>query len=191
MKDLQIIRNIAAVLEKTHEELSRFNLKEKNVVVLLGPSGAGKTTAIHYFAGHNLIRKDGQIVLEENSQEERFVISGRAKSETKTLMPLEINFKNENYTFIDVPGFVDTDGAETELYNMICLHYAISMCSKLIPVLVFPQALVQTGTLRGELLRSLLTTVGSLIPIRNLQQSLVVLLTHAPDDYSTNQFKHD
>src|SRR3990167_3647382 len=162
-------------------------IANKDVVVLIGPTGSGKTTTIHYFAGHKLIKNEnGEIVLEDQNEEKDFKISSMAMSQTSSLMALpEIKIENKTLTFIDVPGFGDTEGKFVDLANFIALRQTICASASMIPVLIFSYHTLKVP--RGVAFRKLLEMVGLLCPVRELQKYLVVLMTHAPDDYSVTQ----
>lgn len=115
-------------------------LRDKKVILLLGGTGAGKSTSIHYLCGSELVKGTDERGLPHvyprairNEALRKITTSASAKSETKhiTVIPLDMN-----YVICDTPGFEDTNGAEVDIANGRGIVKALHECREVKPVFV-------------------------------------------------------
>ena len=122
-------------------------IEGQDIILLLGKTGAGKSTTAHYLAGSEM--KKGKLGIEvEGSQAkveglERVKIGLSANSETKFLSPIKLELKKLIRTtrlntiyLCDSPGFDDTAGAEVDISNTYGMIKAIHKCKSVRPLAV-------------------------------------------------------
>lgn len=117
--DVQLIKSF---IYKSNTSLNK--IQAKNLYVLMGPTGAGKSTSLHYLAGAKFIlNKEYQLVPVEIKQPdlEEVIISSSINSETKTVIPIFIDFEQDTVIVCDTPGFGDTNGAEIDIVNILTM----------------------------------------------------------------------
>jgi hypothetical protein len=115
---------IIAVLQEEfakHQALltPQHTAKDKDVVVFLGNTGAGKSTLINFLAGKDLNVVGTGYVLSDPNDSEAMVIGTRVFS-SETLYPKSIDIETtggETLRFFDLPGLEDTDGSVRNLVN--------------------------------------------------------------------------
>ena len=120
------------LFEATKETATR--LSGKVCWVLLGPTGAGKSTSIHFLCGSKFVSDDhGNVVVNnvDKSLKDKAIEVGQSITESKTryiaevpldLTKYDIKFgRNEpkQILLVDSPGFEDTAGPEVNMANGI------------------------------------------------------------------------
>ena len=142
------IRNDIAVLDtdflvdllKQNKEAAR-RIVGKDVILLLGNTGAGKSTTIHFLGGSEM-----QMVVDERSgrdhlkvvntlaQLESFVTSSRSTSETIHINAIDLG---NGITLCDTPGFEDNRGIEVDISNGLGIAEAVRGCRSVRPLYLF------------------------------------------------------
>jgi hypothetical protein len=143
LRDLNIQELLS--LTKSNNEAIR-KIKDKNVFLLFGPTGAGKSTTLHFLGGSKMEKQllDGKmhIVPKEITNEDlKSVKTGLSaiKSETRLVIPVKIpvdkdEFGFDHVMFCDLPGFGDTNGPEIDIANSIAIDECIKVCSGIKPI---------------------------------------------------------
>ncbi len=95
-------------------------------MLLLGTSGAGKSTSIHYICGSEMIETQqndlkhiafGKVT---NQDLLNVKVSPYSRSETRYIRPIKINVGSsfqETITLVDSPGLFDLKNAEVDVSN--------------------------------------------------------------------------
>lgn len=135
--------------------------------MLLGNTGNGKSTTIHYFAGSKMEKINTEnnvshiMPTEITNQDAREInTSPFTSSVTKILHPVEIELSIGRIKFIlllDTPGFNDTEGACIDLVNGINVIDALKSASTVRPIIVLRQ--LNLGS-RLEGIRELATIIS-------------------------------
>ena len=124
-------------------------IKDKKIIFLLGFTGSGKSTMIHFLAGSKMaqVLANGyyHIVPTEikNHDLEQVKTSLKMTSETRYITPVTVNFSDVNglndgsVVLCDSPGFGDTEGAEVDIANGVGIIQAIKGCKSVKPVVLF------------------------------------------------------
>jgi energy-coupling factor transporter ATP-binding protein EcfA2 len=123
-------------------------IKEQEIILLLGGTGTGKSTTIHFLAGSKMTktRVGGLNHIEATqwryAELEQVISSPFAKSETRRITPVPIRLDDigilcgGKIVLCDTPGFEDTRGAEIDIANGISIIRAIHKCRKVKPVVL-------------------------------------------------------
>ncbi|CAG9315978.1 unnamed protein product [Blepharisma stoltei] len=120
------------------------NLKNKDIILLIGFTGTGKSTTTHFLCGSVMKR-----VLEDNVTHINFeaiknpllknvTISSRAESETRyiSIIPININSPQDDAFICDTPGLMDTNGAEVDIANTIGIVKCVRKCKSVRPLIL-------------------------------------------------------
>jgi DNA polymerase III delta prime subunit len=135
------LRKLIGLLESVQSASDK--MRGKDVVLLLGPTGAGKTTTLLYFAGtkfENVVTEDGFDHYEPvhflDEKLAAFKTSSSAKSATRSVLSWEIDVHGNTFTVCDTPGVFDTESVELEIAHRAEFVRAISCAKRVKPVLV-------------------------------------------------------
>ncbi|CAF1013256.1 unnamed protein product [Didymodactylos carnosus] len=140
------IQDMLRLIKKTDE--SAELITGQDIILLLGGTGSGKSTTIHYMAGSKMaatrVRELNHIAPVEvtNLALKNVVTSPHAMSETRYITSVPVNFKdigiqeNGGIVLCDTPGFLDTAGPEVDIANGIGLVRAIKKCKSVRPLLL-------------------------------------------------------
>jgi hypothetical protein len=139
------------------------HIADKDVVLLIGTSGAGKTTTVHWVAGSDmeLEIKDGKEhlrVVRSVAELHSFVASAGQSSETYSINPLDIVFRQQKSTVCDTPGYKDNRGLEFALANGLGVMEAVRRCRSV--RLVFVVSMNSTGDRMDELIETLRSPIA-------------------------------
>ncbi|CAF0753982.1 unnamed protein product [Brachionus calyciflorus] len=171
------ISEIQRLIKSNQDDLNC--LRGKSIYLLLGITGAGKSTTLHYLAGSKMELGDlnGKTCVKplegNNTNLKNVTTSSNIKSETKKIFPVELKYslmKEENdndddlcqkkIIICDTPGFGDTNGIEVNISNGILLKQTISLCKGVKPLIVFNMDLGP----RKQLLKDLAIPLLEMIP---------------------------
>jgi energy-coupling factor transporter ATP-binding protein EcfA2 len=140
-------------------------MKDKDVWLLLGSTGAGKTTTIQFLAGTTFeeVEVDGSFHFKAASfpdpKLKDFHTSSGAASVTKTVQCFELQVDGKSIVLCDVPGFGDTKGTE-DIANAFGVIQAIQCAKSVRPILVLS---ADGGGGRFSALKEVLGTIALLM----------------------------
>ena len=112
----------------------------KDIILLLGGTGSGKSTTIHFLGGsklkHTKVNGLNHITPYEvkNMDLKKTISSPFARSETRYISPVTVNpgdvegYTGNSFVFCDSPGFEDTSGAEVDIANGVGIIRAVKRC---------------------------------------------------------------
>jgi putative ribosome biogenesis GTPase RsgA len=120
------IQYLLFLVGKTNEAAHKIEGKE--IILLLGNTGVGKSTTIHFLAGSRML-EEGDDILPVDARDDKLTdvhVEGGRRSVTRVITPTRITFEYDNEpisVFIcDTPGFKDT---EVDVANCIGLINAV------------------------------------------------------------------
>lgn len=125
-------------------DASNEMINGKYIYLLLGLTGAGKSTTLHFLCGSKMencivngMPHIGPVKI-NNSYLQAVTTSPKIQSETRVIIPVKIELeKNEDFViFCDSPGFEDTNGPENDIANSIAIQKAIEICEGIKPIIV-------------------------------------------------------
>jgi predicted GTPase len=155
-------------------------IKNKDVILIIGNTGSGKTTTTLKLLGCNFKRKEGTKSWVPdggcNSNYESFRISNKARSETSiinaALIPKEMKSKlldqkaiDEELFLCDTPGFEDTKRSEHDIANQKGVFNAIKRCNSVRVIVLIPNSVMDMNNCRMEGIRTIAKTICQLCPL--------------------------
>ena len=155
---------------------------QKNAIILLGSTGAGKSTLIHFLINNNLqyLNRNGQMVLAAENGIPPF-IGDKAQSETRSPSP----YKYDDETYIwDTPGFLDTESMQIEIVNGISIKAIFQKIEKKIKI-AFVMEVSRLKLDRGKKFID-----DCIIPLMKffrdcskIEKNIILILTKASDEF--------
>lgn len=124
-------------------ETNSEKIKDRSIILVLGTTGAGKSTTIQYISGAPMKQFENHIeAYPMPDRLKEFVSSSAMRSITRYINPLKFDFKNsdgeeEEITIVDTPGFGDTQSVEVDISNTLGIIRSVSQASRVYPVFIF------------------------------------------------------
>ena len=179
------IREFHTLVSKARESSNSVN--GQDILLLLGRTGAGKSTTIHFLAGSTMGKKkvDGldhiAPIKVKNTILNDVTTSPHKRSETRYIRSVPINFrdagldKDGGILCCDTPGFEDTNGPEVDVANGISVVEAVRQAKSVRPVILFSK--MSMGD-RGELIKALAhLLVGIVFNIKDHLEAFTYIFT--------------
>ena len=151
--------------------------KGKDIIVLLGKTGAGKSTLINYLGGKKLrVDEEGDIVLENS--EDKSAMSIGTGADSCTFLPKFINI--DGLLFYDLPGLHDSKGSLYELVNASFIRRIIE--NSRTTRFVFVAKLAEAEVERGRPFTDLVSKAKNLVPGVDVSKSSSLVLMKSDED---------
>ena len=132
----KLYSKIVNLLEEGRDELRKYNLEEKSILLFLGTSGVGKSTCVNYLKGCVMQEKTdeetGQVYI---TAEDSAVEIGNGVY-SKTLCPKVLDISDREFSLCDCPGFFDNRGADYMIVGAMLVRETISTSSKVKGIVV-------------------------------------------------------
>ncbi len=176
LEALALQKNIRDIVQKT-EDTATLHSNSSGSVIVLGPTGSGKTTFIHSLAGdlHAQEDQDGYLRLHADQPLPGFNIGGGAA--VGTTIP-NLWFDQANNTFYwDCPGFGDPRGPKEDIINAFAIDKLFQNSSVKV-VLATSDFALDIRNQRGRLFFDLLNEMTKLFTDEaQLQEALSLIVT--------------
>eukprot|EP01040_Poterioochromonas_malhamensis_P013407 gene13407-14738_t len=162
--DLNRLRILLEKAKKAENEV-----KGRKVILLIGNTGAGKSTLTHHLCGSTFQAFEKGVIPETiapiEALESVHIGMSATLSETRYVSAIPVQFRVrgvlETFYICDTPGFLDVRGAEIELANVQGIVDAIKNAAEVYPVLLFNEGCTAD---RWGAFRNMLKTVAAFIP---------------------------
>ncbi len=145
------------------------NARGKDLVIVMGKTGAGKSTLINYLQGYNFDLKEddetGDMVLHKMEMQEsmspsmRFADMGYT-THSCTLLP-DIYLLSEGTLICDTAGFGESRGVTKDMFTYLAIQMAIK-ASKRVKAVIAVVEECQLTTEKGAAFKSIAQTVSSI-----------------------------
>lgn len=179
----RLVRDVEKNVKDEFQKLqSKGNLENIPVVVLVGPTGSGKTTLYHALTGKPLKgrRANSERILEAVNPDENFKIGITGLSETSN--PGIIFDEKNGLIICDCPGFFDNRSEIQDICNSFAIYQVLSQ-SQNVKILMLTSKSDINAT-RSISLRQSCEMIEKMIPKREeLQPSVGLVITRFdPED---------
>jgi hypothetical protein len=171
-----VIARTMGLLEQAFTHIA--NMKDQNVVFVMGNTGAGKSTAISYLLGADLeefSNRVGEQVVKVKGNSQGFPIIGQSIGTSETIYTQGYRLNDAHLMFGDCPGFNDTRGGDYELCTNISIEQSVLGAGS-IPALVLVVPVAAITVDRGNPVVNLIHLVQERFPS-----------TFNPDEPENNQ----
>ena len=185
------------------------NLQGKEGVIVIGNTGAGKSTMVNYLAGCTMELKspdeleiegfdpdsviDDIVVVRPSREGGRFdeiMPIGHTK-ESKTFMPQIETDPDQRFTYCDCPGFLDNRGAEINIANAVNVRTAITEAQSVKVVILINYHSLRADRGRGlsDMLKICSNLFGHPDNLVRYQDSILLGVTQAPLNWKLERVK--
>ena len=183
------VDHIMSILCKAEIQLDK--MKNKELVMFIGSTGAGKSTIVSYLLGATLESSQnrmGECVVKISGVSDSFPIIGQSVGTSETTYAQGFEFDTttqakegfNNCLLCDCPGFHDTRGTEYELCTNLSIDKTIKQSENIKAiVLVIPYAsfLVERGQIILKTFETLTDMVPSFLEENEIWKSVFILIT--------------
>lgn len=150
--------------DKLQETVARTpDTKDKDIVLVVGETGAGKTTIVDYLIGCKMKRdtyKEKPVVVVDKTSQNHGVIGHTSNSETE--YPQTFKHKDFPFYYCDCPGFEDTKGKESRAQAAISMKKAIASARSIGGVIIIIDCNLLLADPRALTFSKLLEIVGNM-----------------------------
>jgi energy-coupling factor transporter ATP-binding protein EcfA2 len=170
-------------------------VKDKEAVIVIGDTGAGKSTFINYLLGCTMVEKAHedafenvvavQPVSEGGSCDEVMPIGHEGKS--KTYMPQVAPVpEGSSLLYCDCPGFLDNRGAEINIVNAVNIKHVLqaAKCVKVVVLIDYQTIRASRGHGLKETMKLCTQLFGSDAALEKFQDAVMLGVTRAPENIS-------
>jgi predicted GTPase len=188
------IEETLLLIKKTEEAADL--IKNQNIILLLGATGAGKSTTIHFLAGSEMHETEVNglshidAIKINNPALKQVKMSPSSTSVTRYITAIPVNFREVggfnaegSIVLCDTPGFEDTNGPEVDVANGIGLVNAVRQCRSVKPLVLISYKSI------GDRLTGLKTLARTLVGIMPGIKDHMSAFTYAFTKYPSNERK--
>lgn len=179
-------RQVTNEYEQIQIEGNNSNQNERSIVVVIGPTGSGKTTLYYALTGKQMkgFRDGIRKRLKPIQSEENFKIGHGGLSET-SIPGLKYD-QGTNIIYCDCPGFFDNRNDIQDITNSFAISHVLSQASNAKILLLTSYS--DVFATRGKPIYDSCKIIEKLIPKEeDLRPSIGLIITAiSPDDYAEN-----
>jgi ribosome biogenesis GTPase A len=195
-KDDQFINDMHFDTEKLnnliltgYEKLQKDQIKNTNIVLVIGCTGSGKSTLINYLISNKIIFKNhfADTIAEAEKTGENFPEIGHS-TESKTIYPKVFIDDQHDVAYCDFPGFFDNRSFEERVSITINTQSAI-LNSKNVEAIIVVLSQAELGAQRGKLFKSLSRLLDNLIcDFESILPNIIFVLSKPYNNITSEQF---
>ena len=156
----QPIDNLVKRLSEGQEAIE--SAKDNSVVLVIGPTGAGKSTLIHHLMEHFLQKKGTRVSptfeVEENCSGPAI---GESRTESKTVFPQCYPLDGYDFVLQDTAGFFDSRDGDTKLLVAVAQEMALRQAEKVKGVIIVIEAASLKAT-RASSIKDIVDTLNKI-----------------------------
>src|SRR5277367_653677 len=169
------IRKTFQLLNDGDERIELYD-RHKNVTLILGNTGSGKTTFIQWIAGDNdkLIAKEvaqGEYIIEDGNR------IGTATIKSKTIFPELVLDQNTGAAYYDCPGFSDTRSTSNDIATSYFIKKVADHAENLRMVFVVSYPSVRKGVDRLDFMKLLRHSTDFIRDVDKFKTSIAMVVS--------------
>lgn len=182
MSNLKYAEKLVEILTATRESIDQ--IRGKDIIVLLGNTGVGKSTSINFLCGRTM-KIDTMETPGDDSDDEcvNFISCedpvtriGPPESVDSETSVISIHETNDGVAFCDTPGFEDTKGFIQDFANAVNIAAALRSCRSFKIMYLTREFTSGTGIAQG-ITRSI-HTIGCFVrPLRNVISGMTMFVS--------------
>lgn len=163
-----------------------YALKGKDVILIIGKTGVGKTSFLQMIHGANFTRATGERFYEPVDIQQLlpdFEIGNAERSKTKLIRSYSCIIDGKELVFCDMPGYKDTDSYNIDIATSVWINQIAKVCNSLRFVIMIHGATLEED--RGEPFRDLMNLMNKLMKNdpQNIGKGMLILFTHMSDQF--------
>ena len=188
-----------------HGEENAKKVRDKEAIIVIGNTGAGKSSFVNYLAGCEMVFKSPKSVgvkgykkvlvvkpKKEGGRMDELMPIGYDANKSKTFMP-HIETTESRETYCDCPGFLDNRGAEINIANAVNIRNTINQSSgvKLLILVNYHTILGDRGRGLTDMIKICSHLFGSTKNIEAHKDSILLGVSQIPlsEEFDSEGFK--
>ncbi|XP_055924355.1 uncharacterized protein LOC129956479 [Argiope bruennichi] len=182
-KGNHLIKSTFDLLERGEKEI-RFDDKHKDVILILGNTGSGKSTFTQWVAGDNskMISKEtkegtGEYIIEDHNR------IGDTTLKSKTIFPELVIDDKTNAVYYDCPGFSDTQGTSHDIATTYFIKKVVDYSESVKMVFTISHPSVRKGVDRQDFMKLLRHVTDLVKDIEKFKHSIAIVATKVDNQY--------
>lgn len=184
MNTNNIACNIISLIEQAYTQFVQTPLKDKEVILVCGDTGSGKSTLINYINNQPLeikTLKDQRLPVLDCQNQITKIGHGMT---SETFIPKRCSFNN--MVFWDCPGFEDTNGPDMDITNAYSITKIKNKAENIKVMAVIEESSLY-GARRGQAFRDMIIKLDKMfLGNKRLKDSIVICFTKA---YNIKDYK--
>ena len=179
-------------------------LKGKDAIIVIGNTGAGKSSFVNYLAGCRMVFKSPEELGLKGCEPLRIVKPKQEGGDLDEIMPIGHTKKSKTFmphiattaqrtTYCDCPGFLDNRGAEINIANAVNIRCALSQAKGIKVIILINYHSTRADRSRGlkEMIDICSHLFGSTQNIEKYKDSILVGVTQMRPrpDFNSKKFK--
>ncbi|CAL1286289.1 unnamed protein product [Larinioides sclopetarius] len=182
-KSDKLIKSTFHLLERGEKEI-RFDDKHKDVILILGNTGSGKSTFTQLLAGDNtkMISKEtnegtGEYIITDNNR------IGDTTLKSKTIFPELVIDARTNAAYYDCPGFSDTEGTSYDIATTYFIKKVVDFSESVKMVFTINHPSVRKGVDRQDFMKLVRHVTDLVKDIEKFKNSVAIVATKVDNQY--------
>ncbi|GBN91149.1 hypothetical protein AVEN_186955-1, partial [Araneus ventricosus] len=179
----QLIKSTFDLLERGEKEI-KFDDEHRNVILILGNTGSGKSTFTQWVAGDNtkMISKEteegtGEYIIEDHNR------IGNTTLKSKTIFPELVVDAKTNAAYYDCPGFSDTQGTSHEIATTYFIKKVVDYSESVKMVFTISHPSVRKGVDRQDFMKLMRHATDLVKDIEKFKHSIAMVATKVDNQY--------
>ncbi|CAL1286293.1 unnamed protein product [Larinioides sclopetarius] len=182
-KSDQVIKSTFDLLEKGEKEI-KLDEKYKDVILILGNTGSGKSTFTQWVAGDNtkMISKEteegtGEYIIEDHNR----ISDSTLKS--KTVFPELVVDAKTNAAYYDCPGFSDTQGSSHDIATTYFIKKVLDYSESVKMIFTISHPSVRKGVDRQDFMKLVRHVTDLVKDVEKFNNSIAIVATKVDNQY--------
>ncbi|GBO10552.1 hypothetical protein AVEN_71486-1 [Araneus ventricosus] len=179
----QLMKSTFDLLERGEKEIILDN-KHRDVILILGNTGSGKSTFTQWVAGDNtkMISKEteegtGEYIIEDHNR------IGNTTLKSKTIFPELVVDAKTNAAYYDFPGFSDTQGTSHDIATTYFIKKVVDYSESVKMVFTISHPSVRKGVDRQDFMKLMRHATDLVRDIKKFKKSIAIVATKVDNQY--------